>query len=163
MTSDNAWRDATTIRRRNPRSGGRGRPAPGLPAGWDIAGARTPASGPATRLAEQLGHEVRDRGSVVVADDSVGDGSVPFDDVSGNGHHAAFRGDPTWSTGQLDGGLDFDKLLNNYEWAFEQVPRYRQRIVKIPVLDHPVWVDDPATDVAWHVRRTALPAPGGQR
>lgn len=42
------------------------------------------------------------------------------------------------------------------------VPRFRQKVRTIPLdLGAPVWVDDPATDVAWHVRRTALPAPGG--
>lgn len=42
------------------------------------------------------------------------------------------------------------------------VPRYRQKVRKIPLdLAAPVWVDDPLTDVGWHVRRTALPAPGG--
>ncbi len=42
------------------------------------------------------------------------------------------------------------------------VPRYRQRIQTVPLdLAAPVWVDDPTMDVGWHVRRTALPAPGG--
>lgn len=42
------------------------------------------------------------------------------------------------------------------------VPRFRQKVRTVPFdLGAPVWVDDPATDVGWHVRRTALPAPGG--
>lgn len=43
------------------------------------------------------------------------------------------------------------------------VPRFRQKVRTVPLdLGAPVWVDDPATDVDWHVRRTALPAPGGE-
>jgi diacylglycerol O-acyltransferase len=42
------------------------------------------------------------------------------------------------------------------------IPRYRQKAREVPLdLGPPVWVDDPAFDIAYHVRRTALPAPGG--
>ncbi|MEU8239000.1 wax ester/triacylglycerol synthase family O-acyltransferase [Actinoplanes missouriensis] len=42
------------------------------------------------------------------------------------------------------------------------VPRYRQRVHRIPFnLGRPVWVDDPDFDLDLHLRRTALPAPGG--
>ncbi|MEU4689937.1 wax ester/triacylglycerol synthase family O-acyltransferase [Actinoplanes sp. NPDC023714] len=42
------------------------------------------------------------------------------------------------------------------------VPRYRQRVRRIPFnLGRPVWVDDPEFDLDFHLRRTALPAPGG--
>jgi diacylglycerol O-acyltransferase len=41
------------------------------------------------------------------------------------------------------------------------VPRYRQRVVEVPGhLANPVWVDDPDFDIAYHVRRSALPRPG---
>ncbi|WP_300007164.1 wax ester/triacylglycerol synthase family O-acyltransferase [Pseudonocardia sp.] len=41
------------------------------------------------------------------------------------------------------------------------VPRYRQKIREVPArLGLPVWVDDPAFDLGYHVRRSALPAPG---
>ncbi|HEX6873711.1 MAG TPA: wax ester/triacylglycerol synthase family O-acyltransferase, partial [Micromonosporaceae bacterium] len=41
------------------------------------------------------------------------------------------------------------------------VPRYRQKVRQLPLdLGQPVWVDDPAFDLTFHVRRTALPAPG---
>jgi diacylglycerol O-acyltransferase / wax synthase len=43
-----------------------------------------------------------------------------------------------------------------------QVPRYRQRVRFLPfALARPVWVDDPHFNLDYHVRRTALPAPGG--
>jgi diacylglycerol O-acyltransferase len=42
------------------------------------------------------------------------------------------------------------------------IPRYRQRVHFVPLgLGRPVWVDDPHFNLAYHVRRTALPAPGG--
>ena len=41
------------------------------------------------------------------------------------------------------------------------VPRYRQRVLVVPGhLANPVWADDPDFDVAYHVRRSALPRPG---
>ena len=41
------------------------------------------------------------------------------------------------------------------------VPRYRQRMRRIPLdLGRPVWVDDPGFDLDFHLRRTALSAPG---
>jgi WS/DGAT/MGAT family acyltransferase len=42
------------------------------------------------------------------------------------------------------------------------VPRYRQKVRFVPLaLGRPVWVDDPYFNIDYHVRRTALPAPGG--
>lgn len=40
------------------------------------------------------------------------------------------------------------------------VPRYRQRVVEGPVAGAAFWVDDPDLDLAYHVRRSALPSPG---
>jgi diacylglycerol O-acyltransferase len=41
------------------------------------------------------------------------------------------------------------------------VPRYRQKVRFVPLaLGRPEWVDDPHFNLAYHVRRTALPAPG---
>ena len=43
-----------------------------------------------------------------------------------------------------------------------QVPRYRQKVRFVPLaLGRPTWVDDPHFNLDYHVRRTALPAPGG--
>lgn len=41
------------------------------------------------------------------------------------------------------------------------VPRFRQTVRQVPLdLAAPVWLDDPSTDLDWHIRRTALPSPG---
>ncbi len=43
-------------------------------------------------------------------------------------------------------------------------PRFAQKLVEVPLgLDLPYWVDDPDFDVAHHVRRIAVPSPGGMR
>jgi diacylglycerol O-acyltransferase len=44
------------------------------------------------------------------------------------------------------------------------VPRYRQKVRFVPLaLGRPTWVDDPHFNLDYHVRRTALPAPGGEQ
>ncbi|SFO93192.1 Diacylglycerol O-acyltransferase [Geodermatophilus dictyosporus] len=60
------------------------------------------------------------------------------------------------------GGLD--ALADLVEARLPLVPRYRQRIVQVPGrLANPVWADDPDFDVAYHVRRSAVPRPGTQQ
>lgn len=44
------------------------------------------------------------------------------------------------------------------------VPRYRQKLRSMPFrLGWPVWIDDPDFDIRYHIRRTAVPEPGGDR
>ena len=44
------------------------------------------------------------------------------------------------------------------------IPRYRQKARQVPLdLGPPVWIDDPDFDLEYHLRRTALPDPGGDR
>ncbi|MBS1890324.1 MAG: wax ester/triacylglycerol synthase family O-acyltransferase, partial [Actinobacteria bacterium] len=41
------------------------------------------------------------------------------------------------------------------------VPRFRQKLRDVPFgQGRPVWVDDPHLNLEYHVRQTALPAPG---
>ena len=43
-----------------------------------------------------------------------------------------------------------------------QVPRYRQRVRRVPLqLGRPLWVDDEHFQILYHVRHTAVPRPGG--
>jgi WS/DGAT/MGAT family acyltransferase len=43
-----------------------------------------------------------------------------------------------------------------------KVPRYRQRVRTVPLhLGRPAWVDDEHFEILYHVRHTAVPAPGG--
>jgi len=48
------------------------------------------------------------------------------------------------------------------ERKLDRAPRCRQRLVGVPfAVGRPVWVDDADFDIARHVHRTAVPAPGG--
>jgi WS/DGAT/MGAT family acyltransferase len=41
------------------------------------------------------------------------------------------------------------------------IPRFRRRVMEVPLgIGRPVWVDDERFDIGYHVRLTALPAPG---
>lgn len=43
------------------------------------------------------------------------------------------------------------------------IPRFRRRIMDVPLAQgRPVWVDDDRFDITYHVRLTALPAPGSR-
>jgi WS/DGAT/MGAT family acyltransferase len=60
-----------------------------------------------------------------------------------------------------DGGFDYERLVEMVERRLVAVPRYRQKVRHVPgELARPVWVDDADFDVAFHVRRSALPRPG---
>jgi WS/DGAT/MGAT family acyltransferase len=62
-----------------------------------------------------------------------------------------------------DGSLDFERLRALVASQLHRVPRYRQRLAWIPVERHPVWVDDPAFNLLYHVRHVSLPRPGDLR
>ncbi|CCH76537.1 conserved hypothetical protein [Nostocoides japonicum T1-X7] len=58
-------------------------------------------------------------------------------------------------------GFDLDRLASYVAARIESVPRYRQKVVTVPGrIAKPVWVDDTAFDVSYHVRRSGLPRPG---
>lgn len=58
-------------------------------------------------------------------------------------------------------GFDIDALGELIGQRLGLVPRYRQKVREVPGrLGLPVWVDDPEFDLAYHVRRSALAAPG---
>ena len=62
-----------------------------------------------------------------------------------------------------DGGIDIERIRRMIEAGLHRIPRYRQRLARIPILGHPVWVDDDRFNLAYHVRHTRLPAPGDER
>src|SRR5919108_2973331 len=56
----------------------------------------------------------------------------------------------------------YDDLCAMVDSKLSLVPRYRQKVRFVPLeLGRPVWVDDPHFNLTYHLRRTALPAPGG--
>ncbi|MEO7059188.1 MAG: wax ester/triacylglycerol synthase family O-acyltransferase [Lapillicoccus sp.] len=56
----------------------------------------------------------------------------------------------------------YGDLVRLLSAKLDKVPRYRQVVMPVPLqLGRPVWVDDPHFQILYHVRHTALPAPGG--
>jgi WS/DGAT/MGAT family acyltransferase len=57
----------------------------------------------------------------------------------------------------------FADVVAMVQAKLDLVPRYRQRVRFVPFeLGRPVWVDDPHFNMEYHLRHTALPAPGGE-
>ena len=62
-----------------------------------------------------------------------------------------------------DGGIDIDRVRPFIGSRLHLVPRYRQRLAKMPIERYPVWVDDEHFNIDYHVRHSALPKPGTDR
>jgi diacylglycerol O-acyltransferase / wax synthase len=62
---------------------------------------------------------------------------------------------------QVPGGRGALGIEQTIKERIHLVPRYRQRIQRVPLnIAHPVWVDDAHFDLGAHVRREVLPPPG---
>ena len=57
---------------------------------------------------------------------------------------------------------DYQAFCDHLASCLDAVPRYRQRVRRMPLdLTRPAWVDDPHFSLAYHLRHTAIPSPGG--
>ena len=55
----------------------------------------------------------------------------------------------------------FEELLEHVDSRLNLVPRFRQRVTRVPLgLSNPEWGDDPRFDLRWHVQHVAVPRPG---
>ena len=55
----------------------------------------------------------------------------------------------------------YDELVEAIEARMHLVPRYRQKLAHVPLgQGRPVWADDPHFNARYHLRHSALPAPG---
>lgn len=62
----------------------------------------------------------------------------------------------------IPGGYDFDAMAVEFVRRLMVLPGFRRRLVEFPLgIDHPAWIDA-RVEVARHVTRHVLPAPGGQ-
>lgn len=61
------------------------------------------------------------------------------------------------------GGLDFERLLEFATAQVHKVPRFRQKLAFVPGFGQPGWIDDDSFNPLYHMRHTALPAPGDIR
>ena len=63
----------------------------------------------------------------------------------------------------VPGGYSFQGVKEVLAERLHLLPPFRRRLVEVPFnLHHPVWIEDPDFDLDYHVRRVAVPAPGGQ-
>ena len=59
--------------------------------------------------------------------------------------------------------MSYDHLLEHVRSRLHLVPRFRQRLAHPPApTGRPFWVDDPAFNLEYHVRHSALPSPGSE-
>ena len=57
----------------------------------------------------------------------------------------------------------YEEMLDHIRTRLHLVPRYRQRLAQPPLeTGRPLWADDPTFNLEYHVRQTALPAPGAE-
>jgi diacylglycerol O-acyltransferase / wax synthase len=65
---------------------------------------------------------------------------------------------------RADGRLRFEDLEQLVAERIHMVPRFRQRVLFPPLpVGKPAWVDDDRFDLSFHLRRAALPPPGGRK
>lgn len=83
-----------------------------------------------------------------------------FVDAEDQDGHASFA---IASTAVFEGPApSYGEFLDAITARLPLVPMYRRKLRTVPFrLGPPVWVDDPDFDLRYHVRHTALPAPGG--
>lgn len=65
---------------------------------------------------------------------------------------------------RLDTAPDWEQLHAHHQWIVDAVPRLKQRVLE-PAFDigNPVWVEDSAFNLDYHLRRMRVPAPGTYR
>lgn len=57
-----------------------------------------------------------------------------------------------------------DELTARFAAKLHLAPRYRQKVRFLPLhVGLPLWIDDPHFNLDYHLRRTAVPAPGGEQ
>ncbi|MGH7803233.1 MAG: wax ester/triacylglycerol synthase family O-acyltransferase, partial [Candidatus Binatia bacterium] len=62
-----------------------------------------------------------------------------------------------------DGGVDFERIRAAIHSRLPFVPRYRQKLLRVPLDGSPIWVDAADFDVDRHLRRMTLPGGGDDR
>lgn len=60
-----------------------------------------------------------------------------------------------------EGGVQIRSFRQFIEGRLHEIPRYRQKLMWVPIEQRPVWVDDAHFNIDYHIRHSALPRPGG--
>ena len=67
-------------------------------------------------------------------------------------------------TSTMKGGYSYEKLREVVERRSQLIPAMRRRLAPVPFhLSRPYWITDQDFDIDYHLRRIAVPAPGGDR
>ncbi|HVE46839.1 MAG TPA: wax ester/triacylglycerol synthase family O-acyltransferase [Acidimicrobiales bacterium] len=62
----------------------------------------------------------------------------------------------------VSGGWTADRVRDVVRDRLPAVPPFRRRLVPVPFgINHPLWADVPDPDLSFHIRRAAVPRPGG--
>jgi len=76
--------------------------------------------------------------------------------------HVAMTG--IYDSSTMPGGYSFEAIRTHIAERVHRIKPFTRRLVEVPFqLHHPVWIEDPDFDLDYHVRRIAVPAPGGRR
>ncbi len=59
-----------------------------------------------------------------------------------------------------DGAVDLGRIRAHVASRLHLIPRYRQRLAYVPLVNDAVWIDDDHFDLAYHIRQASLPRPG---
>lgn len=59
-----------------------------------------------------------------------------------------------------EGGADYAKIREIVEARLPELPRLRTKLRRVPIENHPVWVDDQEFNLDYHLRQSGLPRPG---
>lgn len=64
----------------------------------------------------------------------------------------------------IPGGYRFEKVRDFIAERLHVVPPLRRRLIQVPFgIARPLWIEDPDIDIERHIRRAAVPSPGGPR
>src|SRR5690348_2047080 len=59
-------------------------------------------------------------------------------------------------------GFSYERVRELFESRLHLLPPLRRRVIEVPLgINNPVWIEDPDFDLDFHLRRAAVPAPGG--
>ncbi|MHB8465330.1 MAG: WS/DGAT/MGAT family O-acyltransferase [Acidimicrobiales bacterium] len=77
-------------------------------------------------------------------------------------HHMHVSMVSVFDPSEMPGGYSFAKIRAVVNERIPRIQMFRRRLVTVPFnLGHPIWVEDPDLDLDYHLRRVAVPAPGG--
>jgi WS/DGAT/MGAT family acyltransferase len=66
--------------------------------------------------------------------------------------------------GTVPGAYSFEGFRDFIARRLHLMPPLRRRLIEVPFgMDRPTWVEEASIDIAYHIRRAAVPSPGGPR